>query len=504
MSENRKPVIEPDFYGDFHCIGGQCSFTCCKEWKIAVDHETKKRWRKMDVPSTVLESGRVPEHVCRYLTDSVENGRREVLDGKDAHKTSDTDAGTAHTAFGGTAGNAAAAVETALSKETLHLDRFVVKKDGGEIIELLPNMRCPFLEDSELCRLVLDYGEECLSETCHVFPRETHEFPDRTERTLVSCCPEIVDRLHALKELHFTNLPYQDRAFLLKGNDKLFQIRNIMMYWLKDASVSNEVNLKRCLFMLLDLFEKEEKMRQKNSAKKKTSHKQAGEAKRCSNGVAEENGCSNCVSDANSISNPEFKSAVTAALDPAECLKEEDVAKLTEMILAMPKDVQASIEEQNALFLDITENYRKEGRYQGLLNPLYAMAEQLSHEFEEADAARMDVISALHAEVVAAYAPLLRNYLVAEAFATLLIPGCTLRDMVLQLEWMIMEYVLIVHAMVLEILCEDAPFAYPKARELLILIARMTGYDGDEIEEYLSDSFENPVWPWGYADYLLA
>lgn len=409
MSENRKPVIEPEFYGDFHCIGGQCSFTCCKEWKIAVDHETKKRWRKMSVPETVLENGRVPKHACLSTSDKAQ------------------------------------------------LSQFVVKKDGGEIIELLPNMRCPFLEDTELCRLVLDYGEACLSETCHVFPRETHEFTDRTERTLVSCCPEIVDRLHALHELHFTNLPYQDRAFLLKGNDKLFQIRNIMMYWLKDASVSNEVNLKRCLFMLLDLFEK--KMKGKT-------------------------------------------------LDPAECLKEEDVAKLTEMILAMPKDAQASIEEQNALFLDITENYRKEGRYQGLLNPLYAMAEQLSQEFQEAEPARMDEICAMHAEVVAAYAPLLRNYLVAEAFATLLIPGCTLRDMVLQLEWMIMEYVLIVHAMVLEILCEkdaeDAPLAYPKVRELLILIARMTGYDGDEIEEYFSDSFENPVWPWGYADYLLS
>ena len=405
MSENRKPIIEPDFYKDFHCIGGQCSFTCCKEWKIAVDQETKKRWRKLSVPETVLESGRVPKHACRSSLDKAQ------------------------------------------------LSQFVMKKDGSEIIELLPNMRCPFLEDTELCRLVLDYGEECLSETCHVFPRETHEFADRTERTLVSCCPEIVDRLYALKELHFTKLPYQDRAFLLEGKDKLFQIRNIMMYWLQDASVSNEVNLKRCLFMLLDLLEKEQKMR---------------------------------------------------AIDPGECLKEADVEKLTEMILAMPKDAQASIEEQNALFLDITENYRKEGRYQGLLNPLYGMAEQLSREFQEADAARMDVVCALHAEVVAAYAPLLRNYLVAEAFATLLIPGCMLRDMVLQLEWMIMEYVLIVHAMVLQRLSEDAPITYPKARELLILIARMTGYDGDEIEEYLCDSFENPVWPWGYADYLLA
>lgn len=448
-----KPIIEPEFYKDFHCIGGQCSFTCCKEWKIAVDPETKKRWRKLSVPETVLESGRVPKHACRSSLDKTQ------------------------------------------------LSQFVMKKDGGEIIELLPNMRCPFLEDTELCRLVLDYGEACLSETCHVFPRETHAFADRTERTLVSCCPEIVDRLYTLKELHFTNLPYQDRAFLLEGNDQLFQIRNIMMYWLSDASASNEVNLKRTFFMLLDLLEKEKK------------------AERAADALN--------------------------ALDPGECLKDEDVQKLTEMILAMPKDTQASIEEQNALFLDVTENYRKEGRYQGLLSPLYAMAEQLSREFQEADAARMDVVCALHAEVVVAYAPLLRNYLVAEAFATLLIPGCTLRDIVLQFEWMIMEYVLIVHAMVLEILCEkdaedipgtsnskedagdampssesqssfngrtyaavtetvNAPLAYPKARELLILIARMTGYDGDEIEEYLRDSFENPVWPWGYADYLLS
>ena len=481
MSENRKPVIEPDFYGDFHCIGGQCSFTCCKEWKIAVDPETKKRWRKLSVPETVLESGRVPKHACRSSLDKVQ------------------------------------------------LSQFVMKKDGGEIIELLPNMRCPFLEDTELCRLVLDYGEECLSETCHVFPRETHAFADRTERTLVSCCPEIVDRLYGLKELHFTKLPYQDRAFLLEGKDKLFQIRNIMMYWLQDASVSNEVNLKRTFFMLLDLLEKEKK-EEKTVLKKNAGKKQS----------AEERGRSLV-----SVLAAESAADAVKALDPGECLKDEDVQKLTEMMLAMPKDAQASIEEQNALFLDVTENYRKEGRYQGLLSPLYAMAEQLSREFQEADAARMDVVCALHAEVVVAYAPLLRNYLVAEAFAPLLIPGCTLRDMVLQLEWMIMEYVLIVHAMVLEILCEKdaedipgtsnskedagdampssesqssfngrtyaavaetvhAPLAYPKARELLILIARMTGYDGDEIEEYLRDSFENPVWPWGYADYLLA
>ena len=45
--------------------------------------------------------------------------------------------------------------------------------------------------------------------------------------------------------------------------------------------------------------------------------------------------------------------------------------------------------------------------------------------------------------------------------------------------------------------------SYENARDVLILVARMTGYDGDEIEDYLRESFEDPIWPWGYADFLL-
>ena len=29
--------IKPKFYKDFRCIADQCTFTCCQEWKIAVD-----------------------------------------------------------------------------------------------------------------------------------------------------------------------------------------------------------------------------------------------------------------------------------------------------------------------------------------------------------------------------------------------------------------------------------------------------------------------------------
>ena len=48
---------------------------------------------------------------------------------------------------------------------------------------------CPFLNEDKLCRLVMQYGDEMLSETCQVFPREKHEFGERVEHILMPCCP---------------------------------------------------------------------------------------------------------------------------------------------------------------------------------------------------------------------------------------------------------------------------------------------------------------------------
>ena len=45
MKTERKK-IRPDYYDEFSCIAGQCPITCCQEWKIAVDADTNRRWRK--------------------------------------------------------------------------------------------------------------------------------------------------------------------------------------------------------------------------------------------------------------------------------------------------------------------------------------------------------------------------------------------------------------------------------------------------------------------------
>ena len=41
-------------------------------------------------------------------------------------------------------------------------------------------------------------------------------------------------------------------------------------------------------------------------------------------------------------------------------------------------------------------------------------------------------------------------------------------------------------------------FSYEKVREALVIINRMTGYDEEDISEYLENSFESLLWDWGY------
>jgi len=56
MKTERKK-IRPDYYDKFSCIAGQCPITCCQEWKIAVDADTNRRWKKV-LPPDALKASR--------------------------------------------------------------------------------------------------------------------------------------------------------------------------------------------------------------------------------------------------------------------------------------------------------------------------------------------------------------------------------------------------------------------------------------------------------------
>jgi len=51
--------------------------------------------------------------------------------------------------------------------------------------------------------------------------------------------------------------------------------------------------------------------------------------------------------------------------------------------------------------------------------------------------------------------------------------------------------------------CPDKTVTYETVRDMMVLVSRLTGYGMDDIEEYLINSFEDAVWDFGYAVFLL-
>ena len=86
--------------------------------------------------------------------------------------------------------------------------------------------------------------------------------------------------------------------------------------------------------------------------------------------------------------------------------------------------------------------------------------------------------------------------------------------MIVALQWIAMEYAVIRHAVFLcyyrkenevsqhivsEGESEDvSTIPYEIVRDYLVVITRMTGYEEEDIYEYLENSFESVQWEWGY------
>ena len=152
--------IFPNHYNEFHCIADRCTITCCQEWKITVDDDTNRKWKKILPPDTI-------------------------------------------------------------SDKRKNLTAYTCKKDGARVIGLDQNHRCPFLSQDKLCHLVTSYGDSVLSETCTLFPREIHEFSTHTEASLMPCCPAVID-LWCEKNIEFPTVSsivdHSSPMFLVRDN----------------------------------------------------------------------------------------------------------------------------------------------------------------------------------------------------------------------------------------------------------------------------------------------
>ncbi|MFA9378721.1 MAG: flagellin lysine-N-methylase [Lachnotalea sp.] len=374
-----KKEIKTDYYDTFTCIADKCSVTCCQEWKIAVDDDTYTKWNRLS------------------LTKQGNN----------------------------------------------YLDQYVEQKDGTRVIALNEQKHCPFLNEQKLCNLVLNLGDEVLSETCAIFPRQIHEFADRKEYSLVSCCPEVVDLMNQQDKISFT----QNKVEM--DEDILLQIRTMMITIMQNQYFSISKSVMMIFYILLDIHQKELVL-------KKEIDEYMGEA------VLTE------LSDA--IDNMQFQSLDT-------------------------------FEENNELFLDMAENYQKQDIYTSYLEPIAVMAENLAKDY---DKSKMAVQLQKFEKQFSSYEKLFRNYLVVEIFTNSLVPESDLESIVVMIQWIAIEYAMIRHSIFLSwLLDEQETLSYTVVRNYIVVISRMTGYDQEDIYEYLEKSFENLIWDWGYLALLI-
>lgn len=366
--------VRPDYYEKFQCIADRCTITCCQEWKIGVDNETNRKWKKLLPPDTVVDKKK-------------------------------------------------------------NLSAYTVKKDGMRVIALDEKHRCPFLNEEKLCRLLCTYTDRVLSDTCTQFPREVHRFSTHEEETLMPCCPAVIDIWKDAEKIVF---PKVDREY----KNLLFVIREHMMELLEDSTQRLEDQLKQGFYILLELNKQDSLTMQ--------------------------------------LINEYFSG--------------ESVAQLREAIAQIPMDELDSMDECNELLQDLAVNYQKEGLYKKYLDPILLQAKQLSETYA-ADTMCEDL--QLFEKQFRQWQPLLRKFLLNEFYSDLLVPDGDLESMIVSMQWIGMEYAVIRHSVFLKWL-ERKQFTYEELRDYMVVITRMTGYEQEDIVEYLQNSFESLVWDWGY------
>lgn len=384
--------IKTDYYDRFTCIADKCSITCCQEWKIAVDNTTFKKWKKLSLSENNVDK----------------------------------------------------------------LNHYVINKDGGKVIGLNKEKKCPFLNEEELCKLVIKYGDGALSKTCASFPREIHEFEDRTEYSLVSCCPEVVDILNNISNVELVGIS-DIQKFSNVLSETTFIIRDIFINIVKHKELSVTMGLKVLFYIALEILNKSKALTDEDM-----------------NVFIKEN--------------------------KSEYTDEKNIGELLKAINALEKNKKESFYECNELFLDLAENYRKEGLYLRYLDELYVFAESIS---EDENMISIDEIDEFEQEF-SKYDMLFKNYLVSELFTNLLLPESNIEDLIVMLEWIAIEYAVIKHSVFLKWHTSDKNMLiYEEVRDMIVVISRMTGYDEEDIHEYMENCFQNIVWEWGYMSLIL-
>ena len=301
----------------------------------------------------------------------------------------------------------------------------------------------------------MTYSDEVLSETCALFPREIHRFSRHEERTLMPCCPAVID-LWCEKPVTFPVIS-ETRNNLSTA----FSIRDNLIKLISDQGLSVEQALLNGLYILLELY--------KNQP----------------------------------ITNAHIQEYFSGHT-------------LNELNTAM-EDIHIPAEdtfiECNELLQDLSVNYRKEGLYTAFLQPVLTEACRYSNIYSQSDnnsmSRTLQTSQKQFGSILTDYDIVFRNYLANELFSDLISPEAAstkkiIEHMIIKMQWIMIEYTAIRQSLFLWYSHNaNSPLTYETIREHIVIISRMTGYDDDDIREYLENSFAKLIWDWGYAALIM-
>lgn len=382
MSQN----IKINCYDTFRCIADQCPFHCCQEWRIGVDEKTLHKWEGLKL-------------------NRIESDEE--------------------------------------SKPEISLCSCVKKEEAGGCIILDQDKQCQFLNKKKLCRVVLELGEDFLSETCTVFPRQINKFEDRVEYALDAGCPAVIDLLNQnLESVHLSTEGEYTKS-------ELYLIRELILTMIQDEDYTLSERMLMIFYILLDFLEETSLTEEKiNSYKSKKS-----------------------------------------------------LTSLVKAIRKMNFNKVDSFLEKNELFLDVVENYRKQKLYVNYIEGIATLAEQIEEDYDNPTI--LTQLKQFEKEFDA-YEKLVKNYLVVEIFGSGLSKEMDLEDMVVAFQWVVLQYAVLKQAIFLKWQEQDkGAIEYSMVRDYITIISRVTGYGQGDIREYMENSFEDVIWEWGYLALIL-
>ena len=190
-------IREPIYYKNFRCIAGDCTDSCCKGWEIDIDEDTLEYY----------------EGLTGQFGDRIKN---EIVLG-------------------------------------------AVDEDGEEEpphFSLREGKRCPFLNDRGLCDIILELGEEAISEVCTNHPRYYDWMDGVTEAGVGLCCQEAARLILTDESMgRLVTEPDDENCEEISELDEmLFGMREDCFELIMDRRLSWEDTSKK----LLDLAEEEE------------------------------------------------------------------------------------------------------------------------------------------------------------------------------------------------------------------------------------------------------